>query len=522
VTEPAGLGRPGLVLADLGKSYAGVAALDGVTLEIQRGTVHCLVGGNGSGKSTLVKLLAGVVNDDARGTVTIGDRTVDASDLTPRWAREAGLRFVHQDIGVFDDMTVAENLAVVIGYPTRIGGGVDWAAVESNARSLLDRFGLAVDPSTPAGALRPAARTMLAIARALHDQSSERGDDGVQGVLVLDEPTAALPAHESAFLRDMLRRYAAQGHTIVLITHHLSEVLEVADGISVLRDGRHVTTRPASGLSYLELVELIVGSAIPERWERPAFDPENAVHDGEGLVVSGLCGGLVRDLDLRVGRGEVVGIAGMRGSGRSQVVKMIAGVIPPTGGRIAIDGVDLPAGAIISAIDAGVAYVPEDRDREAAFGDLDVRSNLLAARVHRYLRRGRLDTDAEQRDATRLIGEFGIRTRGDRQTMSTLSGGNRQKVVLARWLSNEPTLLLLDEPSQGVDVGARAEIHRIVEHAVEHGAAAVVVSSDFEELCLLCDRVVVMRSGRVVAQLAGHELSPARLTELSFAPVAAA
>lgn len=522
MTEPAALGRPGLVLADLGKSYAGVAALDGVTLEIQRGTVHCLVGGNGSGKSTLVKLLAGVVNDDARGAVTIGDRTVDASDLTPRWAREAGLRFVHQDIGVFDDMTVAENLAVVTGYPTRIGGGVDWTAVESNARSLLDRFSLAVDPATPAGALRPAARTMLAIARALHDQSGGPGGDVAQGVLVLDEPTAALPEHESAFLRDMLRRYAAQGHTIVLITHHLSEVLDVADGISVLRDGRHVTTRPASGLSYPELVELIVGSTIPERWDRPAFDPEKAVHDGEGLVVSGLCGGLVRDLDLRVGRGEVVGIAGMRGSGRSQVVKMVAGVIAPTGGRVAIDGVELPAGGIVPAIDAGVAYVPEDRDRDAAFGDLDVRSNLLAARVDRFLRRGRLDTDAEQCDALGLIEEFGIRTRSDRQVMSTLSGGNRQKVVLARWLSNEPTLLLLDEPSQGVDVGARAEIHRIVEQAVEHGAAAVVVSSDFEELCLLCDRVVVMRAGRVVAQLARHELSPARLTELSFAPVEAA
>lgn len=510
---------PGLALAECGKSYAGVAALDGVTLEIRRGTVHCLVGGNGSGKSTMVKLLAGVVNDGARGTIAVGDRSIASSELTPRWARDAGLRFVHQDIGVFDDMTIAENLALVTGYPTRPGGGVDWGTLRSTAQALLERFGLTVDPSAPAGSLRPAARTMLAIARALHDQS-DADTDGQRGVLVLDEPTASLPEHESAFLRSMLRRYADEGHTILLITHHLAEVLEVADAITVFRDGRHVVTRPAAGLTYLELVELIVGSAIPERWERSAPAISGTGTD-DGLVVTGLCGGSVRDLDLRVGPGEVVGIAGMRGSGRSQVVKMIAGVVPPTGGRIVVSGTELRSG-VVAAIVAGVAYVPEDRDRDAAFSDLDVRSNLLSARVRSYFRRGRLDTAAERADATRLIGQFGIRTRGDRQTMSTLSGGNRQKVVLARWLSAHPKLLLLDEPSQGVDVGARAEIHRIVEQAVEQGAAALVVSSDFDELCLLCDRVVVLRAGREVAQLHRAELSPARLTELSFAPLEAA
>ena len=516
MTEPSGLGLPGLALAGLGKSYAGVAALDGVTLEIRRGTVHCLVGGNGSGKSTLVKLLAGVVNRDARGTVTVGDRTIAASELTPSWARDAGLRFVHQDIGVFDDMSVADNVAVVTGYPTGPGGKIDRAALDTSVGALLERFGLDVDPAAPTGSLRPAARTMLAIARALHDQ----GPSSRNGVLVLDEPTASLPEHESAFLREMLRRYAADGHTIVLITHHLSEVLDVADDVSVLRDGRHVVTREREGLEYRDLVALIVGSDIPERWARPVFDLATASDDG--LVVTGLSGGSVHDLSLRVGRGEVVGLAGMRGSGRSQVVKMIAGVTAPTHGQVHVNGTDLGAGGIPSAIAAGVAYVPEDRDRDAAFGDLDVGSNLLAVGVRRYLRRGRLDHVAEHADATRLIREFGIRTRSERQTMSTLSGGNRQKVVLARWLERRPTLLLLDEPSQGVDVGARAEIHRIVEQAVELGTAALVVSSDFDELCLLCDRVIVMRSGRQVAELARHELTPARLTELSFAPLEAA
>ncbi len=207
---------------------------------------------------------------------------------------------MHRDIGVFDDMTVAENLAVVMGYPTRAGGGVDWGEVRRRSRALLDRFGLEVDPSTPAAALRPVARTMLAIARALHDQGGDDERPVAPGLLVLDEPTASLPAHESAFLLEMLRRCAAQG-TIVLITHHLSEVLDVADGITVLRDGRHVTTRRGDATTYPELVELIVGTAIPERWERPPFDP--AAHAGDGLAVTGLCGGSVRDLDLVVRRG---------------------------------------------------------------------------------------------------------------------------------------------------------------------------------------------------------------------------
>ena len=199
---------PGLALVDLGKSYAGVAALDGVTLEIRRGTVHCLVGGNGSGKSTLVKLLAGVVNRDAAGVITVGDRSVAASDLSPSWARDAGLRFVHQDIGVFDDMSVAENFAVVTGYPTKSAGAIDRTQLHATAREVLERFGLDVDPSMPAGLLRPAARTMLAIARALHDEGVEHSA-GRRYVLVLDEPTASLPEHESAFLRSIVTRPTA-------------------------------------------------------------------------------------------------------------------------------------------------------------------------------------------------------------------------------------------------------------------------------------------------------------------------
>ena len=217
-------------------------------------------------------------------------------------------------------------------------------------------------------------------------------------------------------------------------------MLEVADDITVLRDGHHVVTRPAAGLDYKELVGLIVGSAIPERWERSPFEPVDELD--AGLIVSGLCGGSVHDVSFRVGRGEVVGIAGMRGSGRSQIVKMIAGAVAPASGRIEVNGVDLAAGSIGASIAAGVAYVPEDRDRDATFGDLDVRTNLLAVGLRRYLRRGRLDEAAQHTDAVRLIDEFGVRTRGDRQIMSTLSGGNRQKVVLARWLHRRPTLLL--------------------------------------------------------------------------------
>jgi ribose transport system ATP-binding protein len=494
-----------LRLDGVSKAFAGNPALRDVSFHAQGGRVHCLLGGNGSGKSTLVKVLAGVHQADA-GTVQVGAATVAASAIGPDWARANGLWFVHQDLAVFPMLSVAENLAAGHDYVTAAGGAIRWRAFHDQARAILERFHLDVDPRTPLMALRPAQRTMVAVARALD------ASDGATGTIVLDEPTSALPHDEARFLIDAIRRYAAAGHGIVFVTHRLDEVAEVADDVTVLRDGRVVASGPAE-LGREALAELIVGG-------RPgAHAPTSAAPaPAGGPPVLELRG----PVELTVRAGEVVGLAGRLGSGRSRLLRGIFGA-EPRPGEVRVDGDPLPAGDVGAAIAAGIASVPEDRDGEGLFTGLDVRENLSAVDVRRFRSPWGLDRRREAATATQTMRSFLVRAVSDRQPIMTLSGGNRQKVLLARWLRAEPRVLLLDEPTQGVDVGARAEIHRMVRAAVAAGAAAIVVSSDHDELAQLCDRVVVLADGRVAAELGPGDVDAVRISHLTLdaAPVAA-
>ena len=488
------------------KAFAEVPALSGVSFHARPGRVHCLLGGNGSGKSTLVKVLAGVHRADA-GTVSVGAAAVEAAAIDPDWSRTRGLWFVHQDLAVFPMLSVAENLAAGRDYVTAAGGRIRWRRFNDRAREILERFHLDVDPRTPLAALRPAQRTMVAVARALH-----AGDDA-PGTIVLDEPTSALPHDEARFLMDAIRRYAAAGHGIVFVTHRLDEVTEVADDVTVLRDGRVVASGPAD-LSREALAELIVGGpAAASAAPGPAVATA-----GAGRPVLELRGPVA----LTVHAGEIVGLAGRLGSGRSRLLSGIFGSAPRTG-EVLVDGRPLAGGDVNAAIAAGIASVPEDRDGEGLFGGLDVRENLSAVDVRRFRAPWGLDRRREAAAATDTMRAFLVRAVSDRQAVATLSGGNRQKVLLARWLRDEPRVLLLDEPTQGVDVGARAEIHRMVRAAVTAGAAAIVVSSDHEELAQLCDRVLVLADGRVAAELGVGDVDAVRISHLTLdaAPVAA-
>lgn len=478
------------------KSFAGVPALLDASFDAEPGRVHCLLGGNGSGKSTLVKLLAGVHQADT-GTLAIGDDTIAASEVGPDWAYARGLRFVHQDLDVFPMLSIAENLAAGRDYPTGRLRRIRWRRLHSDAREILDRFHIALDPHTQLAALRPAQQTMVAIARALH-----QCDEGT-GILVLDEPTAALPREESRFLIDAIRRYAGDGHAVIFVTHRLDEVTEVADDVTVLRDGKVVASREA-GLSHDELADLIVGGA-----------PTSASHDGEEAAAGGVVLEVL-DAGLTARAGEVVGIAGRVGSGRSRLLRGIFGA-DARKDEVLIDGRVLPSHDVGKAIAAGVAYVPEDRDGDGLFAELDVRENMSAVDVRRFRSPLWIDRRREAAATREAMDGFLVRAASDRQPIMTLSGGNRQKVLLARWLRTAPRLLLLDEPTQGVDVGARAEIHRLVRTAVRDGAAAVVVSSDYEELVHLADRVVVLVDGEITAEVAGQELDATRITHLSLA-----
>jgi ribose transport system ATP-binding protein len=495
-----------LRLHEVTKSFAQTRALKAVSFEVQGGEIHALLGGNGSGKSTLVKILAGVYNADG-GTVEVRGDRFRAEDMTPAAAQALGVRFVHQQPSTFPDMTVAENLSLGRGFETGVGRNIRWRTVRARARTVLARFGIDADPGQRLGTLGPAEQTMVEIARALQDQEGESDD-----ILVLDEPTASLPAPEVKVLLDALRRYAADGQTIIYVTHRLEEVLDVADRVTVLRDGDHIATVPCEGLTHDALVELIVGRSVDSVFPEPRADRDREV----ALEVRGLRGGPVSGVDLTVRSGEIVGLAGLVGSGRSSLLRMVFGDLRPEAGEILLDGTPIAPRTPLQAMKAGIAYVPETRS-DAAFADMTLAENLSAASVPSYWRGGRLRAREERADTRRLIEAFAVKAPGPGIAFGTLSGGNQQKAILGRWLRREPRVLLLDEPTHGVDVGARIEIYSTIRRAVDAGAAVLVASSDFEELAGLCDRVAVISGGRIVAEAKGADLESERLQHLAYA-----
>jgi ribose transport system ATP-binding protein len=470
------------------KTFGATRALDGAGLVLHRGEIHALLGGNGSGKSTFIKALAGVQPADA-GTFVIGSQTYDARTFTAADAHASRLRFVHQQLAVFGDMTVAENLAAGRGFPHDRIGRIRWGTVRREAAEVLSRFEIPVRPTAQLGDLSPALQMMVAVARAL--QESEGASSGV---LVLDEATAALTGPEVELLRDALRRYAAAGQTVLFVTHRLGELPGFADRVTALRDGRVVCDgRDAASLSHDDIVDLIVGTPIGAA-QLPTSTPS---HDEASLQVRDLRVGRVNHVSFSAYSGEILGVAGLVGSGRSTLLKAIFGSIPDREGEVLVGGAPLPAGSVHKAISSGVAYVSEDRTGQGIFADMTVRENLSAAVMPSYRRLVGLRERAEARDAEALVRQFHIKTESQRALVSTLSGGNQQKVVLARWMRRNPRVLLLDDPTQGVDIGARHEIYNLIRQAASAGAAVIVVSSDFDEIADLCDRVLVVVDGRV-------------------------
>lgn len=499
------------------KTFPGTRALDDVSMGFARGEIHALLGNNGSGKSTLIKVLAGVYSADPGGSLQVRGRSFDASSFTPELARSHGLHFVHQNPALFPMLTVAENLALGRGFEQkgRIPR-IDWAKQRARAAQLIARYHIRATPDLPAYLLDPPERTLVAIARALQDQ-----DDAAEGVLILDEPTASLAGPEVERLMATLRRYAHAGQTIILVTHRLDEVLAHTDRVSALRDGKHVGTSPTAEMTDQKLVTLMLGHAAPERHSTRAPQSPNPAAPRSLLSVSGLSGGPVHGLDLELRAGEVLGLAGLLGSGASHVLRLLFGAAARSGGTLKLSGSDYTPRSPTDAIKNGVAYVPPDRASESSFAALPVRQNLSAVNVGRYFKGLRLRHDHEASDAAASISRFMIRTASDQQPLSTLSGGNQQKVIVARWLRDNPRLLLLDEPTQGVAAHARDEIHGFLRQAAASGMALIVVSTDFAELAQLCDRVVVIARGRAVSELDGtvHALDTHRLTELAhFAP----
>lgn len=486
---------PALSIKDLTKVFGENKALDGVSFEVQPATIHALLGGNGSGKSTTIKILGGVYDAD-QGEIGINGDRHPARHWSPAQARSAGLRFVHQQTSTFPELSVAENLAIGHGFETA-AGKVRWRAQRKRAQEILDRFEIDVDPATRLAECRVATQAIVTIARALQDLELGEDDSSRPGILILDEPTAALPPKEVDRLLGALRGFAAAGQTIIYVTHRLDEVVEIADAATILRDGRVSTTLSREEISTDSLVRGITG-----RESRATGSGRRARSTGDVLLeCREVSGGALQSASLEVRSGEIVALAGLLGSGRSSILRTIAGNLHRESGEVLVEGRAVDFRDTRAASQHGVVFSPEDRRASAAFLEMSVRENIGIRTADRFFTRGFMHKRAEIRHTDDLIDRYQVRAASTELPLSTLSGGNQQKALLARWLGLDPRILLLDEPTQGVDVGAREEIWRLVREAVDAGAAALVVLSDFQELVEFCDRAVVLHRGRTVADI---------------------
>jgi len=485
---------PALELTGLTRRHPGVTALDGVDLVLQRGEVHALAGENGAGKSSLIKILGGADRPDAGAMRLFGRPYAPHSPLD---AMRAGIRVVHQELHMMGELSVAENLLFEQLPRTRLGL-LDRRAMERRARELLALVGLDdLAPGTRVGTLGMAQQQLIEIAKALSHQEAGR-----DRIVIMDEPTATLTPRETDRLLGIIRRLRDDGVTVVFVSHHLQELFDICDRVTVLRNGRLVDTRAMADTSPAELVRRMVGRELAERPPRAVPQPDTARPPAlrvEGLRFAGqrAAGGI--DFSLRAG--EIVGLAGLVGSGRTETLRALFGADRAVAGQVWRDGRPLQVRSPADALAAGICLVTENRKEEGLVLDLPIRSNLSLARLDAVSQAGLLRPDAEARAAQRMVGELQIRLSSLAQPVRQLSGGNQQKVVLGKWLLRDPQVLLLDEPTRGVDVGAKAEIHALLERMAGAGMAVLVVSSDLRELIGLCDRMMVMSRGALVGEL---------------------
>jgi len=467
------------------KSYAGIQALRHASFELQAGEVHALIGENGAGKSTLIKIITGAVPADG------GQLELDGTPITensPRLAKQIGIAAIYQQPALFPELTVAENIAIGL-EESNLWSRVDWRKRRRRAAELLARVGAKSNPEIEAGELSMPQQQLVEIARAL-------GADAK--VLIMDEPTASLSEKDTQNLFSLIGQLRAEGVGIIYISHRLEELPLIADRVTVLRDGRTIDTRPMAEVTRPELIQLMVGR------ELSAVFPKKAVAIG-GAVLElrqvGCEAAGIQDIDLLVRAGEIVGLAGLVGGGRTELARTIFGLTPADRGEITVRGQRVQITSAAQAIACGIAYVPEDRRRHGVILDLAISANITLAALDRFSRLGAIDLDHEKQVAAEYTQRLGIKTPSVFAAVATLSGGNQQKVALSRWLVTKPALLILDEPTQGIDVGAKSEIHALMTELAAQGVAILMISSELPEILGMSDRIAVMYGGTIVATL---------------------
>ncbi|GAA5157069.1 sugar ABC transporter ATP-binding protein [Amycolatopsis dongchuanensis] len=494
------MSEPVIRLSGLRKAFRGVVALDGVSLELRAGEVHCLAGENGAGKSTLIRVLTGALRRDA-GEYLVDGRPMPVT-LTPAAARAAGIGAVYQELSLLPDLSVAENL-LMGRFPAR-AGVVDRRALREQARRKLARVDLDLDPATPVAALPAATRQLVEIAKVL-------GDD--PRVVIFDEPTTALSGAEAEALLGRIAALRDEGVAVLYVSHRLEEMFEIGDRVTVLRDGTVTRTGAIADFTEDTLISAMVGRTVEELYPSSTDRGET---DTPLLRVRGLRPpGSPHAVDLDVRAGEIVGIAGLLGAGRTELLRAIFGADQPEAGTVEVDGEPVPPGRPREAVKAGIGLLSEDRKELGLLPELSIRDNVSIASLTSIASRGLLSRRREAQRVDEVLDGLRLRAASYDEPVSTLSGGNQQKVLLARWLVTDVRVLLFDEPTKGVDIGAKAELYTLIGDLAARGFAIVVVSSYLPELLGLVDRIVVLRRGRVVGDVPAAEASEEGLLTLA-------
>lgn len=484
---------------DVSKSYEGVRALREVSFDLRAGEVHALVGENGAGKSTLIKIITGAVLPD-NGLLEVSGVTLRAN--SPAIAKDLGIAAIYQQPALFPDLTVVENIALGL-EKAKPWTRVNWRQRRARAIELLKQTAAHIDPDRIVGTLSMPEQQLVEIARALGANAR---------ILIMDEPSASLAEAEVQNLYRVIKNLRAAGVGIIYISHRLEELSVVADRVTVLRDGAVIETRAMRDLSVRELIGLMVGRELSAVFPKREVEQGEFVLELRGLTCSA---NGVNDVDLSVRAGEIVGLAGLVGAGRTELARTIFGLDPADAGEIRVRGERVRINNSFEAIRMGIAYLPEDRRRHGVMLDMSVSANLTLASLHKFSTKLSLDREKERETAARAVRRLGIKTPAIFSQVSTLSGGNQQKVALGRWLEIQPSVLILDEPTQGIDVGAKAEIHSLMCELAEQGVAILMISSELPEILGMSDRVVVLRQGMVAGTLSRAEATQEAIMALA-------
>ena len=490
---------PILELREIGKSFSGISVLRNVNLEVLPGEVHCIVGENGAGKSTLIKIISGAYPRDS-GTIRYLGQTLE--DIHPQWTREHGINTIYQEVDLIPSLSAAENIYLG-NEPLTHAGNIDWPAVRRKSEALLQEIGAEINLREPVGKLKIAHQQMVAIAKSLSLESR---------LMIFDEPTSVFTRAEVDALFNLIHKLKGRGIGLLYITHHLDEIFEIGDRVTVLRDGNHVRTDRVSEIDKNVLVKAMVGRDID-------FSQRNGNRDpgAEVIRVSGLTSpGLFQDVTFSVHRGEIVGVAGLVGAGRTEVARAIIGAIPYTGGEIYVNGKAVKIASPQKALAMGIGMLPESRKEEGLVSVRTIAENIGYSMVETSSRLGFVPWKSINRCMLDLVERLNVKPPRPSLQVAFLSGGNQQKVVLGKLLAAKSDLLILDEPTRGVDIGARSEIYHLIQQLKKDGKAILMISSDMTEILTQADRILVMAGGRIVGELPGRQATEEQVLKLAF------